>query len=165
MLRECFSRFQVAVRPQTRLLPGRPPKKSIFVPYLHFSAHGNDQGLGLTSGEFVSWAELRELLVNFARSTGYLGEKGIALLSVTFSVCEGATASRMFRGPLPQPCVAVVGPTHSVSWPDSLVAFITFFHQMIVKDKSAQEAVMIMNQAAGFTDVFQCIRYSDVNCA
>jgi hypothetical protein len=165
MLKECFSRAQVAIRKQTMVLPGQPPEETLFIPYFHFSAHGNESGLGLTNGEFVSWADLRELLVNFAEATGYMSEKGVALFTVTLSACKGANARKMLSMPAPQPCFAVVGPTHDVSWTDSLTAFITFFHQMIDKDKNAHEAVLAMNQAAGLTDAFQCTRFLDVSRA
>jgi len=162
MLKECFSRIQVAVRPFTQVVPGQPAERTVFVPYFHFSAHGNDDGLGLTSGEFVLWSELRDILINFARSAGYMGSKEVALFSVTFSTCKGSNARKMFSSKGTQPCVAVVGPSHDVSWADSLTAFVTFFHQMIEKNKNAEDAVRIMNDAAGLTNVFQATRYTDV---
>ncbi len=161
MLKECFSRISVAVRKQTRLVPGQQPTETIFVPYFHFSAHGNDDGLGLTSGEFLSWAHLNNLLIDFARATGYMSSKDVGLFSVTLSACKGANARKMFSMSGTQPCTAIVGPTHDVSWSDSLTAFVTFYHQMIQKDRSATDAVPIMNAAAGLIDVFQCTRYVD----
>ena len=129
MVNECFSRIQIAVRKQTRLVRGQDPVETIFVPYFHFSAHGNEGGLGLTSGEFLSWKQLKELLVKFARNTTYISSTDVGLFSVTFSACKGANAQKMFSASGAQPCTAIVGPTHNVSWADSLTAFVTFYHQ------------------------------------
>jgi hypothetical protein len=53
------------------------------------------------------------------------------------------------------PCWAIVKFEHVVSWPDALAAYISFYHVFLHKNRSADEAVTAMNQAAGFTDVFQ----------
>lgn len=142
--------------------------KVITIPHLHFSAHGNEQGLGLTGGEFVPWDGLRILLLSLGKATGYIGPSGFCLFLITLSTCKGAFANRMFgdlphefasdafAGQVPKPCIGIVGPAEKVSWSDSLTAFITFYHLNLTKHIPAQQAVKVMNQAAGLTDAFRC---------
>ena len=54
-------------------------------PMLHLSAHGASEGIQLSSGETISWPELRELLVPINESLG-----GDLLLCM--SACEGYSA-------------------------------------------------------------------------
>ena len=145
------------------------------VPHLHFSAHGNEDGLALTGGDFVPWAGLRIMLLGLGKATGYIGPSGYCLFLATFSACDGAFARQMFvgepppeikdgmfGGKAPKPCIGVVGPAEPVTWSDSLTAFVTFYHLNLVKDVPAQAAVSVMNQAAGLTNVFRCFAHNDV---
>jgi hypothetical protein len=165
MLRECFSRIIIATRTQTRFLPGQTPQQTLFVPHFHFSAHGNENGLGLTSGEFIGWEILRTLLIEYACATGRVSDKGACLFPIALSTCKGAHAGKMFASGAPQPCIAVVGPTESVAWSDSLTAYVVFYHLHITKGMQAQQAVAMMNQAAGLQDVFKCHLYNRTGSA
>jgi hypothetical protein len=140
----------------SKVVEGEKTQKTACLPLIHISAHGNKSGLQLTSGEFVSWNDLRVLLVNLAQAKGF-SRNGISTLQVCFSTCMGASAEEMFACGKPYPCFAIVGPTQSVEWSDSLTAFITFYHQLMNKpDASAVQATRIMNEAAGLCDIFVC---------
>ncbi len=160
MLRECFSRILKEIRSQIRFLPGQPPRKTFFFPHFHISAHGNEDGLVLTSGEFLSWDALRNLLIEFARHACLVKkDKGFCMFPLALSTCKGAHARKMFTGEPPQPCLAVVGPLETVLWTDSLTAYVVFYHLHITKEMHVELAVAAMNQAAGLQDVFKCFYY------
>ena len=123
------------------------------VPIIHLSAHGNADGLALSTGVLVSWSELRGMLVRFleqARSV-FDREDPLSLTGLCISACQGAHASAMFEEGLPYPCLGIVGSTEDVEWADSLTAFIAFYHHLFYKDSSVSDAVAIMNKAAGVT--------------
>ena len=143
-LSEAFGRMAKA--------PLRGPDGRIVVPHVHISAHGNGEGVALTNGERVGWADLRQLLLGFARATDRFSTGGMALLELCMSSCEGANARKMFDLGPPHPCAGIVGPRKPVTWSDSLVAFIAYYHQSIIKDVRAVDAVPIMNRAAGIEE-------------
>jgi hypothetical protein len=103
----------------------------------------------LTSGETISWTQLRDLLLEFAGTTDRFSTGGMALVKLCMSSCQGANARKMFDLGPPYPCAGIVGPNEPVAWSDALVAFVTYYHQSIVKDARAVDAVPIMNRAAG----------------
>lgn len=164
-LGECFARIGETTKSQQR----RGGRAVVAIPHLHFSAHGNENGLAMTNGEFVPWDGLRIMLLGLGKATGYVSASGYCLFLTTFSACYGAFARRlffgepprefslkMFAGKPPKPCVGVVGPVERISWSDSLTAFVTFYHLNLTKHVPAQQAVKVMNDAAGVTDVFRC---------
>jgi hypothetical protein len=149
MLQRCFT---IAMNDVT---PSSDPMDPVYWPQFHFSAHGNENGIGLMSGEFLTWEILRELLLDAARTTGHFSpDESDALVEVTLSTCMGAYARKMFDYGSPYPCVGIVGPERKVDWEDSLTAFVAFFHLFNRKRIGLREAVAAMNRASGVTDVF-----------
>lgn len=111
-------------------------------PILHLSMHGNDGGVGLTSGEFLSWddleSELRPLM-NFMRGG----------LLITMSSCFGLAGCRMaMNASNNQPFWALVGHSGSVDWSDAAVAYITFYHQFF-KETPLPQCVALMRASSG----------------
>lgn len=164
-LGECFT----SIGKTTKSRQQRDGREVLSIPHLHFSSHGNEDGLVLTNGDFIPWNGLRIMLLGLGKATGYIGPSGYCLFLTTFSTCDGAFASKMFfgepprefsrkmfAGVPPKPCIGIVGPAEEVSWSDSLTAFVTFYHLNLTKHVPAQQAVKIMNDAAGLTDVFRC---------
>ena len=162
---ECFA----SIVKTTKSREQRGDREVVAIPHLHFSAHGNENGLRLTNGEFVPWDGLKIMLLGLGKATGYIGPSGYCLFLTTFSTCNGAFARRMFLGeppqefsnkmfggPPPKPCIGIVGPTAKVSWSDSLTGFVTFYHLNLTKHVPAQQAVKVMNDAAGLRDIFKC---------
>ncbi len=78
------------------------------------------------------------------------------MLRVSFSTCRGAFARKMFEPGEPYPCWSVLGAETNVWWSDALTAYVSYYHNLLHKRRSVQEAVTAMNQAAGLKGVFQC---------
>lgn len=91
-------------------------------PIIHLSMHGNQNGVALTDGTFMSWHSLRTHLrpINEAMNGGLL---------IGMSSCLGAAGCRMaMHEDNERPFWALVGNTATPTWADSAVAFITFYH-------------------------------------
>ena len=159
---ECFRRIALKTRPMTRIVAGSPPERTVTVPYIHLSAHGNQDGIALTGGEFVAWSVLRELLIEYASSMKLIGRDDACLLTLCMSSCKGAYARSMMEVHPPFACTALVGTDRDVDWADALTAFLTFYHLMIYKDRPATEAVRQMNHSSGLDNPFAAITYKDI---
>jgi hypothetical protein len=113
-------------------------------PILHLSAHGNADGIQLSSGETVAWGQLRQQLIPINESLN-----GTLLLCM--SACEGYAAMQMameLEESNPHPYFAMVGNYEKPSWSDTTVAFLVFYH-LVVKNKSMLEALEAMKIASG----------------
>jgi len=133
--------------------------QDLVAPYLHFSAHGNENGFGLSNGEFITWDMLRDYLDNINREITFIRYPGytldISLLNLSFSVCKGFNAKKMQDGLDRNIYSSLVGPIESVDWADSLIAYSTLFHQIFYKGKRMIDSISIMNSAAGLSNIFQ----------
>lgn len=113
------------------------------IPILHISAHGFDQGIQLSSGEILSWAELRLFLapINAALNNA---------LVVCLSCCEGYAGTRMAMFPEDEgyPFYALVTNSEKPLWSDTAVAYTSFYHQM-AKGEYIWDAVESMKAASG----------------
>ena len=111
-------------------------------PILHFSAHGNQDGIQLTNGKFVTWEVLRNLIVPINRALN-------GVLLVSLSSCESFSACRMAMTENEDvPFFALVANTGKPKWNDSAVAFVTFYHH-IFKGNLIPVAVNAMKVASG----------------
>lgn len=91
-------------------------------PIVHLSMHGNTEGVSLTSGDFLTWDELRIELLPLLRATQ-------GSLLVCMSSCFGDSGCRMAMQEDNEPTFwALVGNTSSTSWADAAVAYISFYH-------------------------------------
>ncbi|MBO9418202.1 hypothetical protein J7481_01745 [Labrenzia sp. R4_2] len=119
-----------------------------YAPILHFSGHGNSEGIALCDSTLISWDELRNLLlpINNAIPAG---------LMVTFSSCSGASGARMsmYLGADDKPFCGCLGSFEGVRWDDALVAFIAFYHNFF-KDGDVDKAVNAMRYASGENSFF-----------
>lgn len=108
---------------------------------IHFSCHGNETRIALTSGEEIYWDELRSMLlpVNRAASSN---------LIVGMSTCFGLFGAGMALHPHDAPFRSLIGPVDTVTFADSAVAFITFYHQLS-KGAPIEHAVEVMKAASG----------------
>lgn len=112
------------------------------VPILHFSMHGNEDGVQLTSGEFVTWAQLYDQLLPVMRAT-----KGTLL--VCMSSCVGHAGARMAMNDNAEPVFwALVGNTDSAEWADAAMAFSSFYH-LFFKGFNLDICVNSMKVASG----------------
>ena len=112
-------------------------------PILHLSAHGGKEGIQLSSGDVVTWSQLRELLIPINESF-----QGALLLCM--SACESYGASRMAMeiGDAPHPYVAMIGNFGMPTWSDTAISYLTFYH-LVAKGFSIPDAVNAMKIASG----------------
>ncbi|MGO9567897.1 MAG: hypothetical protein ACLP5H_10180 [Desulfomonilaceae bacterium] len=112
------------------------------LPTLHLSMHGNNEGVALTNGQFLTWANLR-------KSLAPLTDAMQGLLLICMSSCFSSSGCRMaMHEEKDHPFWALVGNTDSVSWPDAAVAYITFYH-LLFKDVPVEQCVERMSIASG----------------
>jgi hypothetical protein len=128
----------------------------ISLPYIHISAHGNDKGVGLTDGEFLSWADLRDFLLSLNLKIGYVNishKVRISKIVLCMSVCEGLNIGKICKSN-PKPFQAVIGNRAPIYWSDGLTAFLIFYHNAIWKGTSTKMAVQRMNRGSGVDTKF-----------
>lgn len=113
------------------------------IPILHISAHGYSEGIQLSDGKVISWADLRQLLapINNALSNSLL---------VCLSCCEGYSGIRMamFIEDEGYPFYAIVANSGKPLWSDTAVAYSTFYH-LLSKGEFIVNAVKAMCIASG----------------
>jgi hypothetical protein len=135
--------------------------KGLVAPYIHISAHGNVDGIGLTSGEFIKWSAFALKVDRINELIGKLPkipEKNpieISPMNYCFSTCKGYNAFKIQGETFENKFSSIIGPTESVDWSDSLLAFMSLYHQIFYKRQFAIKAVEIMNTTAGLDDVFK----------
>lgn len=114
-----------------------------FLPIIHISAHGNQDGIQLSSGDFISWEQLRTFLspINVALQNKLL---------VSLSCCESHSGSRMamFLEDDAYPFYALISNYEKPLWSDTAVAYSVFYH-LISKGASLEDAVKAMQIASG----------------
>ena len=125
-------------------------------PIIHISAHGNEKGIGFTGeSSIVTLKELGDLLAEL--NTIVQG----ALL-VCMSACLGFNGFRMAYRTSSLPFYALVGPTISPTWPETFVAYQTFYHLVACKKQNLVPSAEAMNVAAGLAPgSFKIVRAKD----
>lgn len=114
-----------------------------YVLCLHLGAHGDAAGIELSSGERISWADLRGLLVPVCRLTA-----GLFLLSM--SSCEGLNAQSTaisLLGEEELPFMAMVGSAGKPQWAETAVGYATLYHHLKT-GASMPDAVQAMRAAS-----------------
>lgn len=125
---------------------------------IHVSMHGNGEGIGLTSGDFISWKEFAEILKDFNETLGYIDFGGglkCSRIAINMSSCKGFNAKTINKYSMESLYTTLVGPTESVNWSDSLLAFATYYHNTIHRTNTIRVAVDVMNSSAGLENIFQ----------
>ena len=111
-------------------------------PIIHISAHGDSNGIQLTDKTFVSWTDLRDLLMPINRRL----DGGLV---ICMSSCSGYSGIRMAMHTDSEiPFFALVGHPESPTWSDAAVAFVTFYHRFF-KGAHISDAVSAMQVASG----------------
>jgi hypothetical protein len=156
-IRLAFSQIESLVGSQHLTPAGAAADTLNFIQlYLHFSCHGNEDGIALTAKQSVPWSELRDVLLSLATNLGMFHPElfPIAPFGITMSTCYGLHARKM-ASPQASPYRFLVGTEKAVTWTDSLIAFITFYNHTIYKGRTLQRAVRSMNDAAMMIDAFR----------
>jgi len=114
--------------------------------------HGNADGIQLTSGEFLSWEDVRAVIAKQLQQVDVHND--CYPVNMTFSSCCGFHSNKMFSYGAPYPCVTTIGPREAVAWTDSLAAYLTLYHLTLNKKWTIPQCVPLMNQLAGQCDAF-----------
>jgi len=112
------------------------------MPILHISAHGNDEGIGLSNNDYINWDKLREMLrpVNEASNN--------ESLILCMSSCRGYKAVDMAMHPNKTqnlPYFALIGTDEKPTWEQTKQAFTTLYHQLNL-GKHIDPAVRAMSE-------------------
>lgn len=93
------------------------------LPVLHFAGHGNEQGIGLSDGGLITWADLREMLIPVNERVG-------GGLFVCMSCCKGISAIRSALSmEQNDPYIAIVGTAGEPNIAQTSIAYATFYYQ------------------------------------
>lgn len=114
-----------------------------FIPILHISAHGSDEGIQLSDRTIILWHELRD---HFRP----VNESFKNSLIVCMSSCKGYSGVRMTMHPKDQhlPFFALVGCSDEPTWAETAVAYATLYHQLH-RGEHISVAVEAMRVASG----------------
>ena len=129
-------------------------KRYKFIPILHISCHGSTDGIQLSCGDIIHWDEIREYLCII---NSYLD--GSLLLCM--SSCEGFSACKMAmrKEKSQSPFLGLIGNIKSPTWPESAIAYATFYH-LIINGYTIKHAVSAMCNASGNNN-WEKITYSE----
>lgn len=118
------------------------------IPLLHISAHGDANGIQLSDGYVMSWAELKDHLRPVNQALG-------GTLVVCMSSCEGYAGIRMAMhlDESDLPYLALVGCGTKPTWGETAVAYATLYHQLW-RGEPIGEAVSAMRVASGNESFF-----------
>lgn len=109
------------------------------LPILHLSMHGHPNGVSLTDNEFLTWDQLRDLLLYVAQGK----------LLVCMSSCHGYSGCRMAMSEKAAiPFLALIGHDDEVILGDAAIAYAAFYHRLF-KGATIPEAVEAMKKASG----------------
>lgn len=128
--------------------------------FFHFSMHGNEQGISLTNGDFITWREMANLLFAALMKLGKIKDFPIPVamspIGLSFSTCKGLYADQI--NTYIQDDISLymhlVGPKEEVTWSESLDAFTDFYHQSLNRVEGISSAVQSMNSSIG-KEVFE----------
>lgn len=114
-----------------------------FIPILHISAHGDQDGIQLSDGHIITWSEFGEYLRPINQALG-------GSLVVCMSSCEGYSGVRMamYSNDMDLPYYALVGAGNKPTWAETAVAFATLYHQLC-RGEYIADAVKAMQVASG----------------
>jgi hypothetical protein len=129
--------------------------KGVPLVIIHLSMHGNEDGIGLTSGQSLSWDDLRDKLMMFANRANLVTQEK-ALLVLCFATCFGLSGRKMNEGRSKSCFLALVGAREKINLPDALTAFVVFYHGAFDR-AGTDECVRRMNEAIGRPNLFEVI--------
>lgn len=119
-----------------------------YIPLLHISAHGDINGIQLSDGYVMPWAELKDHLRPVNAALG-------GSLVVCMSSCEGYSGIKMAMHPEESdlPYFALIGCGAKPTWGETAVAYATFYHQLC-RGEYITDAVAAMRVASGNQQFF-----------
>lgn len=140
-------------------------------PIIHIESHGSREkdGLFLSSGDFVSWNDLKAPLINLNVATRNN-------LLVVLAACNGAYITEILQLIDRAPCWGLVGPKREVDYQAILTNFSAFYKEVLTSG-DGDRAVKLLNKDAKegdgdyfyknaesfFKEVFR--KYKTVSCS
>jgi|GEM_PF-3299031 len=121
-------------------------------PFIHISAHGDEDGIVLTDDDIIFWDKLSASFSKLHKSVGHVSElepilKDVPRTSLCLSSCSTFTHfARNLPAKVPFQCM--IGPTEDVGWCQSLLGFSTFYYQAFERRSSYFGALEAMNAAS-----------------
>ncbi len=118
-------------------------------PVLHFSCHGNENGIQLTSqrdaNQIINWKELASLIKPINDEVGGVG--------VCMSSCGGSHGKKMAQVLAGEqvPIGWIVGTSKNLNYADGAIAFATFYRGF-QKGLSEDQLIAAIRAASGFDD-------------
>lgn len=109
------------------------------LPLLHIETHGSDQGIGSTSDDGLSWAEVMAELIPLNQITGLR-------LWVVLAACEGVWGMKMAQPVTRAAFLALLGPNQPIS-AGKLQAAVLQFYRTLLRDRNGNTAIQAMNEA------------------
>jgi hypothetical protein len=112
-------------------------------PVIHISAHGSQEGVQFTTGESITWDELRLWLKPINKALN-------GMLLLCMSSCHGYSGIRMAMDLHDEadPFLALIGNGRTPTWPETAVAFTTLYH-LLGNGHYLKNAVSAMYIASG----------------
>lgn len=110
-------------------------------PVLHIETHGSvdTTGLVLSSGDFISWTELKDPLINLNIATKNN-------LLVVLAVCNGAYLTEIIKLTDRAPCWGLIGPAKTIQAGVVLASFSAFYAELL-KTGDGGQALRLLNEA------------------
>ncbi len=131
-------------------------KKGLY-PLIHIETHGSEDktGLILSSGDYVSWKELKEPLtkINIASELNLL---------IILAACYGGYLASIIDPTDRAPCWGLIGPDDSVGSDFILKSFSEFYRTLLEKNDDGSIAIMkLIEKTAGTKVKYGIIRATD----
>ena len=104
-------------------------------PLIQVETHGNDDGIGLSAEDALSWTELMKALTPLNEATGLL-------LPVFLSACHGMWGIRMAQAMQPAPFFALMGPKKKV-YPGEIVRGMCAFYRKAIVERNGLKAMQV----------------------
>lgn len=93
-------------------------------PIIHLELHGNKSGIGLASGEFISWSELYDLLVDLNVTSNFN-------LFLSMGVCMGGYLMQEIKIDRPAPFWGFIGSFETLYNTDIIIRYTEFYTELL----------------------------------
>ena len=125
------------------------------IPFIHLCMHGAHNGIALTDSTFLSWPDLRNLLLSHNHTKGF--DPFVCMAS-----CNGFNATNMANA-FDSAFDVLIGNTGTVYQSDLTVAYMSFYNQLIYKMANLDQAVLAMRAASGDHNFYYALGQSVKN--
>lgn len=127
----------------------RQNSEPLYMPELHLSCHGCEQGIGWPDGSLISWSTLAKYLWQLSQHLGYVTSPSVngafaqttSLLSLSLSCCSGAHAKEHFFSSEPYPVGGFTAPTDTIYISDCTQFFLRLYTLQIENPWDVKEKV------------------------